>query len=156
VRAMEAKETRGEVINLGNPDERTVLELAAIVRELTDSSSPIVHRPYEVGDDPQCRKPDISKARLLLGWEPFVELRDGLQRTIAYLNPLVLPADDSAVNGHANGHANGLVNGDANGHVNGDANGHANGHVNGHANGDSNGHAAHDGTPGMMRAPDSP
>jgi UDP-glucuronate decarboxylase len=164
VRAMEAKNTRGEVVNLGNPDERSVLELAAIVRELTHSSSPIVHRDYEVGDDPHCRRPDIGKAKQLLDWEPKVELRDGLLRTIAYLRTLVpsAAADEARANGEAYangddaGHVNGHANGDASGHVSGRAvKGHANGHARakGDAHGPAHGHP-HD-APGRLHTNDS-
>jgi dTDP-glucose 4,6-dehydratase len=68
-------------VNIGNPNEFTLLELAKTVIEVTESRSEIVHEPLPV-DDPQQRQPDISRARDLLGWEPAVELRDGLQRTI--------------------------------------------------------------------------
>ena len=68
-------------VNIGNPDEFTLLELAETVKELTDSSSEIVYEALPV-DDPKQRKPDITLARELLGWSPEVPLRDGLQRTI--------------------------------------------------------------------------
>jgi dTDP-glucose 4,6-dehydratase len=68
-------------VNIGNPDEFTLLELAEIVRELTGSNSEIVHEALPV-DDPQQRKPDITLAGELLGWSPEVSLRDGLVRTI--------------------------------------------------------------------------
>ena len=70
-------------INLGNPDEHTVADIAALVRDLTGSRSPIVYHPLPV-DDPKRRKPDIALARRLLGWEPRVPVRDGLLRTIAH------------------------------------------------------------------------
>jgi len=70
-----------EPVNVGNPDEFTLLELAEIVRVLTGSSSEIVYEALPV-DDPQQRRPDIALARELLGWEPEVELREGLRRTI--------------------------------------------------------------------------
>ncbi|HMS57282.1 MAG TPA: SDR family oxidoreductase [Tepidiformaceae bacterium] len=82
-RAMECPGATGEVTNLGNPDEHTVLEFATIIRELAGSSAPIIYTEPAVGDDPQRRRPDIDKARALLGWEPEVALRDGLARTIA-------------------------------------------------------------------------
>jgi len=71
----------GEVFNLGNPDEHTILELANLVKELTGSSSEIVFLDRPV-DDPDRRRPDISKAKKILGWEPVVGLREGLSRTI--------------------------------------------------------------------------
>jgi len=73
-----------EPVNIGNPDEMTVLELVQLVKRLTDSSSEIVFRPLPV-DDPCRRRPDISKAKALLDWEPKVPLEDGLRETIAYI-----------------------------------------------------------------------
>ena len=70
-------------INIGNPGEFTMLELAEEVIALTGSRSVIEHRPLPQ-DDPKQRRPDITKARNLLGWEPAVPLRDGLERTIGY------------------------------------------------------------------------
>jgi dTDP-glucose 4,6-dehydratase len=67
-------------MNIGNPDEFTVRELADLVLEVTGSSSEVVHEPLPV-DDPTQRRPDISYARAALGWEPAVPLRDGLGRT---------------------------------------------------------------------------
>ncbi|HEY7960571.1 MAG TPA: UDP-glucuronic acid decarboxylase family protein [Solirubrobacteraceae bacterium] len=68
-------------VNIGNPDEFTLLELAEIVKELTGSRSEILFEALPV-DDPKQRRPDISLARELLGWSPEVSLHDGLQRTI--------------------------------------------------------------------------
>ena len=68
-------------VNIGNPNEFTLLELAKTVIEVTESRSEIVYEPLPV-DDPQQRQPDIARARDLLGWEPEVELREGLRRTI--------------------------------------------------------------------------
>jgi dTDP-glucose 4,6-dehydratase len=70
-----------EPVNLGNPDEMTLLELARAVIEATESRSEIVFEALPV-DDPKVRQPDITRARDLLGWEPEIELRDGLRRTI--------------------------------------------------------------------------
>jgi len=70
-------------INIGNPVEFTMLELADIVLQLTKSKSKVVYQPLP-SDDPLQRCPDISKARNTLNWEPTVELREGLQRTIAW------------------------------------------------------------------------
>ncbi|OGK36654.1 hypothetical protein A3F03_00915 [Candidatus Roizmanbacteria bacterium RIFCSPHIGHO2_12_FULL_41_11] len=74
---------KGEIVNLGNPDERTVLEMAKLIKQLTDSSSEIVFQPIE-DDDPKKRKPDITKAKTLLDWEPKIGLEDGLKQTINY------------------------------------------------------------------------
>jgi dTDP-glucose 4,6-dehydratase len=68
-------------INIGNPVEFTMMELSEMVLELTGSQSKVVYRPLPE-DDPMQRRPDITKARELLGWEPTVGLRDGLIRTI--------------------------------------------------------------------------
>lgn len=84
IRAARVPEARGEVTNLGNPEEHTVLEYAQLIIELANSRSEIVYMPAAVGDDPQRRRPDITKARRILGWEPVVGLRDGLSRTIRY------------------------------------------------------------------------
>ena len=70
-------------LNLGNPGEFTIAELARLVVELTGSPARIVHKPLPV-DDPRQRRPDIALARARLGWEPKVALRDGLERTIAW------------------------------------------------------------------------
>ena len=70
-------------VNIGNPDEFTIAELANLVIELTASKSPIEYRPLPV-DDPTQRQPDISLAREILGWEPRIALREGLSRTIEW------------------------------------------------------------------------
>jgi dTDP-glucose 4,6-dehydratase len=72
-----------EPVNIGNPVEMTLLEMAELIVELTESRSEIVFEALPV-DDPQVRQPDITKARQLLGWEPEIDVRDGLRRTIAY------------------------------------------------------------------------
>jgi dTDP-glucose 4,6-dehydratase len=74
--------------NIGNPVEFTVRQLAEIVVELTGTSAPIVYKELPV-DDPKVRKPDISRARSMLGWEPAVPLRDGVARTIEYFRALL-------------------------------------------------------------------
>ncbi|HLI48304.1 MAG TPA: UDP-glucuronic acid decarboxylase family protein [Chthonomonas sp.] len=71
-------------INIGNPTERTILEFAQLIKQLTNSKSEIVFEPLKTPDDPKQRRPDITKARTLLGWEPKVGLEEGLQHTIAY------------------------------------------------------------------------
>jgi len=72
-----------EPTNIGNPNEFTVRQLAELVLRMTGSAARIETRPLPT-DDPKVRQPDITKARALLGWEPKVELEDGLQQTIAY------------------------------------------------------------------------
>ena len=74
-------------INLGNPGEFTMIELAEQVLKLTGSRSKIIHLPLPQ-DDPRQRKPDISLARAQLGWEPKVPLAEGLKRTIDYFRQL--------------------------------------------------------------------
>ena len=75
--------TKGEVVNLGNPEEHTVLEYAKIIRRLCGSSSEILFEALPQ-DDPTRRCPDISKAWALLGWRPCIGLEDGLNRTIQW------------------------------------------------------------------------
>jgi UDP-glucuronate decarboxylase len=75
-------------INLGNPDEITIRELAEMIVRLTKSRSRIESRPLPL-DDPRQRCPDIAKAKSLLGWEPKVPLADGLKETIAYFRHLL-------------------------------------------------------------------
>lgn len=72
-----------EPINLGNPEEHTILEFAEIIKNLTKSNSKIVFKPLPV-DDPHVRCPDITKAKKLLKWQPKVELRKGLAKTIEW------------------------------------------------------------------------
>jgi dTDP-glucose 4,6-dehydratase len=74
-------------VNLGNPLEMTILEFAERIRQASGSDAPIVFKPLPQ-DDPRRRKPDISKARRVLGWEPKVALEDGLRETIAYFRAL--------------------------------------------------------------------
>ena len=75
-------------VNIGNPNEMSLLEMAKLIIELTDSRSEVVFEALPV-DDPQVRQPDIARARDLLGWEPEIEVRDGIARTIEqYLNVL--------------------------------------------------------------------
>ena len=68
-------------VNIGNPDEFTILELAQNVLEVTGSKSEIVFEALPV-DDPQVRQPDITRARQLLGWEPEIQLEEGLRRML--------------------------------------------------------------------------
>jgi dTDP-glucose 4,6-dehydratase len=72
-----------EPVNLGNPRETTIEEIARLIKRLTGSASEIGYRPLPE-DDPKVRRPDITRARTLLGWEPRVELEEGLTNTIAY------------------------------------------------------------------------
>jgi dTDP-glucose 4,6-dehydratase len=77
--------------NIGNPDEYTVQQLADIVLELTASSSTIARQPLPA-DDPKLRRPDITRARTMLGWEPKVPVREGVARTIEYFRQLLADA----------------------------------------------------------------
>jgi dTDP-glucose 4,6-dehydratase len=70
-------------VNIGNPREMTIRELAQAIITLTGSRSRIVERPLPV-DDPKVRQPDIGRARSLLGWEPSVPLDEGLRSTLGY------------------------------------------------------------------------
>jgi UDP-glucuronate decarboxylase len=75
-------------VNIGNPGEFTIRQLAEQVIDLTGSKSKIVEKPLP-GDDPRQRQPDITLARKELGWEPKVELREGLKKTIGYFDALL-------------------------------------------------------------------
>jgi dTDP-glucose 4,6-dehydratase/UDP-glucuronate decarboxylase len=101
IRCMESPHTRGEVLNLGNPEEHTVMEIAELVRRLTRSASAFVFTAPAVGDDPRLRCPDIGKARSMLSWAPSTSLETGLNRVIremiAMYNGELVP--------HANGAA---------------------------------------------------
>jgi nucleoside-diphosphate-sugar epimerase len=83
VRALFTEGTTGEVFNLGNPDERSVLEWAKTIIALCDTSS-VIEYAEKREDDPERRKPNIDKARARLGWEPTVTPEDGLRRTIVW------------------------------------------------------------------------
>ena len=96
VRLMDTADNVTGPINIGNPKEFTMLELASLVIELTGSRSRVVHRPRPQ-DDPQQRRPDISKANDELAWTPQVPLRDGLIRTIKYFDGLL---NDAAIRPH--------------------------------------------------------
>ena len=73
-----------EPVNIGNPGEYTIKQFAEVINELTDNSAGIIYKDMRTQDDPQVRQPDISKARRVLGWEPRVELEEGLRRTIPW------------------------------------------------------------------------
>ena len=96
MRAMDCEGTQGEVMNLGNPEEYTVLEIAETVRRLTGSDSPFEFTAPAVGDDPRMRRPDNGRARTLLGWEPRTPLAQGLQVMI----DAVATSLDGAVRAH--------------------------------------------------------
>jgi UDP-glucuronate decarboxylase len=88
VKLMQSKDDLVGPINLGNPQEYTMLELANAVIDLTGSKSRVVHGPLPQ-DDPRQRKPDISKAEQMLKWQPHTPLKDGLARTISYFEGLL-------------------------------------------------------------------
>jgi UDP-glucuronate decarboxylase len=81
--AMFTSNTKGEVFNLGNPDERTVLDIAKLIKNLTNSESKITFEDLPE-DDPKSRKPDISHAEKILGWDPKTSAEEGLRKTIEY------------------------------------------------------------------------
>ncbi len=83
MRMMAASDDFVGPVNIGNPGEFTIRELAELTVQLCGSSSEIVHRPLPV-DDPERRRPDITLARARLGWEPTIPLREGLERTIGW------------------------------------------------------------------------
>src|SRR3989344_2358262 len=87
MKAMFKDGTKGEVINLGNTDERKISELATMIKEMTNSASEIAYEDLPE-DDPKERKPDISKAKKILDWKPSVLLEDGLKKTIEYFKSL--------------------------------------------------------------------
>lgn len=76
-------------VNLGNPEERTVLDIARLIVQLTGSHSDVKHLPLPA-DDPKVRRPDINRAKELLGWQPSVPLEEGLRRTIEYFRTAVV------------------------------------------------------------------
>lgn len=82
-KAMFMDKTRGEVFNIGNPEELSILDLAKKIKKITKSSSKIVFKSLPK-DDPTRRKPSISKAKKVLDWEPKVKFGDGLEKTVAY------------------------------------------------------------------------
>ena len=90
IKAMENPGTVSKIINLGNPNELTIRELADIILKKVGSKSRIIHQNSRLQDDPERRKPDISKAKQLLDFEPQVDLSAGLEKTIAYFRSLEL------------------------------------------------------------------
>ncbi|MBI1982347.1 MAG: SDR family oxidoreductase [Candidatus Levybacteria bacterium] len=87
LKAMLIEKVRGGVVNLGNPDERTILELTILIKKMANSQSKIVHEEASE-DDPKRRKPDITKAKRILGWEPKLGLEEGLTKTIQYFQSI--------------------------------------------------------------------
>ncbi|MFZ5845412.1 MAG: UDP-glucuronic acid decarboxylase family protein [Patescibacteria group bacterium] len=83
LRLMFTDDLAGEVVNLGNPEEYPVLELAGKIKQLAASNSKIIYKPLPP-DDPSRRRPDITKAKKLLGWEPKISLEKGLKKTIQF------------------------------------------------------------------------
>jgi UDP-glucuronate decarboxylase len=88
IRFMDTDEQYVGPLNLGNPGEFTIRELAEGIIRLTGSKSELVHQPLPT-DDPKQRRPDITRARELLGWQPAIQLEEGLTRTIAYFDRLL-------------------------------------------------------------------
>lgn len=86
IKAMETEGTKGEIFNLGNPGEFTIADLAEIIKRVTNSTSEIQYSEALPEDDPKRRKPDITKARTILNWEPKIKLEEGLQKLVQYLN----------------------------------------------------------------------
>ena len=79
------KSNQNDVFNIGNPNEITVNELASTIIDLTNSNSKLINKDLPQ-DDPKQRRPDITKAKNLLNWEPVVKLEDGLTQTIDWVN----------------------------------------------------------------------
>ena len=88
IRLMKTPDDFTGPVNLGNPGEFTILELATKVIELTGSKSTLIHKPLPI-DDPRQRRPDISLAKEKLGWEPKIPLQEGLLKAIAYFDDLL-------------------------------------------------------------------
>lgn len=89
IRLMDADDSVSQPVNIGNPNEFTIKQLAEKVIELTDSSSKLIYAPLPE-DDPLQRQPDITRAKQILDWSPTVELEQGLERTIAYFKSIDL------------------------------------------------------------------
>ena len=95
MRLMECNEPV-HTMNVGNPDERTILQLAELVLSLTGSPSELTHKPLP-DEDPERRCPDISLARRLLGWEPKIPLEEGLRLTLLDVQEQLLELDEPLV-----------------------------------------------------------
>jgi nucleoside-diphosphate-sugar epimerase len=80
--------SENDPVNIGNPVEMTIKQIAETIISMTGSTSKIVYRPLPT-DDPKQRRPDITRARTLLGWEPKVQLEEGLIKTIEYFRTKV-------------------------------------------------------------------
>ena len=96
IRLMDSSSDITGPINLGNPGEFTIRELAHKVLELTGSNSAVVQRPLPE-NDPLQRQPDITRARTLLGWQPSVPLAEGLERTVRYFRELAATAHEQGL-----------------------------------------------------------
>ena len=96
IRLMESPDDVSGPINLGNPSEFTIRELAEVIIDLTGSASKIEHRALPI-DDPRQRKPDIRKALELLNWQPRLPLREGLMKTIAYFEDYLSAGHDTGL-----------------------------------------------------------
>jgi dTDP-glucose 4,6-dehydratase len=83
-----AESAENDPVNIGNPHEMTIEEIATTIIRMTGSKSQLVHRPLPV-DDPKQRQPDITRARTILGWEPKVKLEEGLAKTLEYFRKKV-------------------------------------------------------------------
>jgi len=88
VRLMNTNDDITGPVNLGNPGEFSMIELALKVKDLTGSDSKLIYKPLPT-DDPKQRQPDIAMAREQLGWNPTVKLEEGLKPTIAYFEQLL-------------------------------------------------------------------
>ncbi len=84
----ETDNLKGEIINLGNPDERKVIDVARLIKKITGSNSEIVFKPIGE-DDPKQRCPDVARAKKILNWEPLIKLEEGLKYTITYFMSLL-------------------------------------------------------------------
>ncbi|MBC7871703.1 MAG: SDR family oxidoreductase [Chitinophagaceae bacterium] len=76
-------------VNIGNPNEMSILQFAQVVNELTDNPAGIIYQDERIQGDPQTRRPDITRAHTILNWEPKIELHEGLEKTIAYFKEVV-------------------------------------------------------------------
>jgi nucleoside-diphosphate-sugar epimerase len=102
IAAMFGEGTRGEVFNIGNPDEYTVSEFARVIAAQVGSNAGVIYEPLPE-DDPSRRKPDITKARTMLGWEPTVDLETGVGQTIRWFRGLLDLAEPLTPQLHSSG-----------------------------------------------------